>query len=182
MLIRGLRAAHLAARVAWLAGTIGILSLVILPALLPVLGHHVFVVRGASMEPAIPLGSVVVVRPVDPESVSVGDVLTFQLPQGTVVTHRVTRILDADGARSFETKGDASQGADPMPVPGSAVVGGVEFSLPGVGYLLYMLGSTPGALLALGILAALLMVAWSVDRLLVLVGPAPPTSVVRQVP
>jgi len=174
MLIQGLRAAHLTARVAWVGGTVGILGLVVLPAVMSLLGHQMFVVRGASMEPAIPIGSVVVVHAVDPTKIRVGDVVTYRLPQGTVVTHRVTGIVSQDGGRAFQTKGDASESPDPMPVPETALVGGVEYALPGIGYLLYVLGSTAGALLALGILAALIMVAWSVDRLLGLIGPAPP--------
>lgn len=182
LLIKGLRAAHLTARVAWLAGTIGMLSLVVLPTLMPVLGQQVFVVRGTSMEPSIPLGSVVVVHPVDPAEVQIGEVLTFRLPHGTVVTHRVTGIRAQGGGLAFETKGDASQSPDPTLVPASAVVGGLEYSIPGVGYLIYVLGSTAGALLALAILAALLIVGWSMDRLLSLIGPSPPASAARQAP
>jgi signal peptidase I len=180
--INGLRAAHLTARVAWLAGTIGLLILVALPTVMPALGHQVFVVRGASMEPSIPLGSVVVVRAVDPTEVHVGDVLTFHMPHGTVVTHRVTAISADDGNLAFQTKGDASQSADTTLVPASAVVGGVEYSLPGVGYLIYVLGSTAGVLVALAILAALLLAGWSMDRLIRMIGPSPPVTAARQAP
>jgi signal peptidase len=182
VLIKGLRAIHLTTRVAWLAGTIGMLSLVVLPTVMPVLGHQVFVVRGASMEPSIPLGSVVVVHHVDPGQIQVGEVLTFRLPHGTVVTHRVTGISVENGNLAFQTKGDASQSADPNLVPASAVVGGLEYSLPGVGYIMYVLGSTAGALLAVAILAMLLLVGWSMERLLGLIGPSPPARAARQAP
>lgn len=182
VLIKGLRAAHLTARVAWLAGTIGMLSMVFLPIMMPVLGHQVFVVRGGSMEPSIPLGSVVVVQGVHPADVQVGQVLTFRLPHGTVVTHRVTGISTEGGNLAFETKGDASDSPDPTLVPASAVVGGLQFSVPGIGYLIYFLGSAAGALLAIAILAALLLVGWSMDRLLSMIGPSPPASAARQAP
>lgn len=181
MLIKGLRAARLTARVAWLAGTIGLLSLVVLPMIMPALGHQVFVVRGGSMEPAIPLGSVVVVHAVDPASVDVGDVVTFRLQHGTIVTHRVTGITTENGNIAFETKGDASASADPTPIPASSVLGGVEYAVPAVGYLIYVLGSTFGALLAVGILVSLLLVGWSMDRLLKMIGP-PPQVAARQAP
>jgi signal peptidase len=182
LLINGLRAAHLTARVAWLAGTIGLLSLVVLPMAMTFLGHQVFVVRGSSMEPSIPLGSVVVVHSVNPVDVHVGDVLTFRIQHGTVVTHRVTAISEEGGSLAFETKGDASQSADPTLVPASEIVGHLEYSVPSVGYLIYVLGSTPGALLAIGILGALLLVGWSMGRLLKIIGPSPPAGAASQAP
>lgn len=182
MLIKGLKAAHLAVRLAWVAGTIAVLSLVALPVVLPALGHQVYVVQGASMQPAISLGSIVVVHAVDPTTVRVGEVVTFRLPQGTIVTHRVTAIT-SDGALAFHTKGDASPTADPMPVPASALVGGVEYSVPGVGFVMYVLDSTPGAVLAIAILGALLLVAWSLGGLVAEIGGrSTRETVARQAP
>ena len=164
MLVHGLRAANLTVRLAWLAGTFALLALIVVPAVLPALGRQMYVVRGGSMEPAIPLGSIVVVHAIRPESVRVGEVVTYRTPQGTVVTHRVTAVSAGPGL-SFETKGDASTSADPAPVPASELVGGVEYTLPGLGYFVYILSSAMGTLLAVGILASLLMVAWSTERL-----------------
>ena len=172
MFVHGLRVARLAVRLAWLAGTFALLALIVVPAILPALGRQVYVVRGASMTPAIPLGSIVVVQTVDPMTVRVGEVVTFRLPQGTVVTHRVTAIPQSPEL-SFQTKGDANLSADPAPVPASAIVGGVEVSVPEVGYLMHTLGSTPGALLALGILIALLLIGWSTEQLLSALRPNP---------
>lgn len=180
MLINGLRVVHLAVRLAWVAGTIAVLSLVALPVVLPALGHQVYVVQGASMQPAIPLGSVVVVHAVDPTEVRVGQVVTFRLPHGTMVTHRVTGIT-VEGPLTFQTKGDASPTADPTPVPASALMGGVEYSVPGLGFVMYALDSTPGAILAMAILGALLLVAWSLDGLVAAIGrPATRGTVARQ--
>jgi len=182
LIIKGLNAAHRTVRAAWIAGTVGLFALMLLPTALPAFGHHVFVVRGASMEPAIPLGSIVVVHAVDPADVHVGEVLTFRLPQGTIVTHRVTGIKADEHGLAFHTKGDASESVDPVPVPAADIVGEVETSVPLVGYLIFVLGSTAGAMLSVLILASLLMVAWSVNRLLKLIGPAPPRSPARQAP
>ena len=176
MLVHGLRAANLTVRLAWLAGTFALLALVVGPTVLPALGRHMYVVRGASMEPAIPLGSVVVVHVVDPESVTVGEVVTYRTPQGTVVTHRVTAVT-AGPELSFETKGDASETADPSRVRASELVGGVEWTLPGVGYVMYIVSSFQGTVLAMAILASLLVVAWSTERLVRSArGQSPPSS------
>ena len=181
MLVHGLRVAHLAVKLVWLAGTLALLALIVVPAILPALGRQVYVVRGASMQPAIPLGSIVIVHVIDLTTVRVGDVVTFRLPQGTVVTHRVTSITQSPEL-SFQTKGDASLSADPTPVPASAIIGGVEYALPGVGYLIYVLGSAQGALRAVAILGTLLIVGWSMERLGRAVGAGPPRRSVRMAP
>jgi signal peptidase len=180
MFVKGLRVAHLAVRLAWLVGTVGLLAATLLPGLMPALGRHVFVVQGASMQPAIPLGSIIVVHPVDPTQVQVGQVVTYRLAHGTIVTHRVTAISD-DGGLAFQTKGDASASADPQPVPASALLGNVEYSVPGVGFLMNVLDSAPGTLLAVGILGALLLVAWSTGQLLSALRPISPPGTSRPV-
>jgi signal peptidase len=181
MLVQGLKVAQAAVRLAWLAGTAVLLALVVLPAVLPALGHQVFIVRGASMEPAIPLGSVVLVHPVDPNSVQVGQVVTYRSAQGTVVTHRVTGIAN-DSGLTFTTKGDASASADPAPIPASEIVGDVESSVPGVGYVITAIGSPLGLVLAIAILGTLLLIGWSMDRLSRVVGGGPPHRSARAVP
>ena len=182
MLVNGLRAANLTVRLAWLAGTLVLLLMIVVPAILPALGRHMYVVRGGSMEPAIPLGSVVVVHAMDPAALTVGDVVTYETAAGTVVTHRVTAITGGDEL-TFQTKGDASQTADPTAVPASEIVGGVEYTLPGVGFFIYILSSGQGVILAIGILASLLVVAWSTERLIRSArGPAPPPRPVRMAP
>ena len=176
MLVNGLRAANLTVRIAWLAGTFALLLLIVVPAVLPVLGRHMYVVRGGSMEPAIPLGSIVVVHAMDPAAVKVGEVITYQTAAGTVVTHRVTAI-EPGTELSFQTKGDASTSDDPSPIPASEIVGSVEYALPGVGILVAVLGSPMGVALTVGILGALLVLAWSTEKLARSVGGAPPRPV-----
>jgi signal peptidase len=181
MLVQGLKAAQLAVRLVWLAGTAVLMALVILPAVLPALGHQMFIVRGASMEPAIPLGSVVLVHAVDPHNVQVGQVVTYRSAAGTVVTHRVTAITD-DADLTFTTKGDASAAADPSPIPAAELVGDVESSVPMVGYLITAITSPLGLALAVGILGTLLLVAWSMDQLVRLMGARPARHTARAAP
>ncbi len=54
-------------------------------------GARPYVVLTGSMRPGMPPGTLVVVRPVDPRSIGVGDVITYQVASGEpdVVTHRV---------------------------------------------------------------------------------------------
>lgn len=89
-----------------------------------------------SMEPTLPPGTLVVVRPVAVDTIEVGDVVTYQIASGqaAVVTHRVVGIASSsDGGRTFTTKGDNNDVADPRPVIPAQVRGTVWYSLPALG-------------------------------------------------
>jgi signal peptidase len=104
---------------------------------LPRLTHgFAMTVLTGSMSPGIPVGSAVLVRPVDPETLAVGDVATYapaDAPEGTHVTHRITSIDRAGGDRVFTFKGDANEVEDSAPVPAEQVVGEVWFHVPYLG-------------------------------------------------
>ncbi len=168
MLINGIRVARGAVRVTWLIATVGVLALAAIPHMLPTFDRELYIVRGASMQPAIPLGGAIVINHVEPAAVRVGDVITFRAPNAAVVTHRVVGIAATDPL-SFATKGDASQATDAVVVPGSALIGHVEFLVPGLGVLLTVLGSTLGAVATLGMLGGLLLAVMFMDELLVTV-------------
>ena len=122
----------------------------------PLTGRQVLVVAGASMTPAIAVGSAIVVEPVDPADLIVGDVVSLRTgPERAIVTHRIVRIVQRDGARWLETKGDANEAADPAIVPASAVLGRVGLAIPFVGYLV-ALTSTISGLVLIGALVLLL--------------------------
>ena len=107
--------------------------------LVPRVGGAVpYTVLTGSMSPAIEPGALVVVRPVAPEDVAVGDVITYQLRSGepTVVTHRVVGVsYAADGTRSFTTRGDANTVDDADPVRDVQVRGELWYAVPHLGRL-----------------------------------------------
>lgn len=131
-------------------------------------------VVSGSMEPAIPVGSVVVVEPVDPAALRYGDVVTYKSPEsaGTVVTHRVLEVSGPLDARLFRTKGDANDEADLELVPAESVIGRVRFHLPYAGYLADLVRTrrgwllmvvVPGAVLVIVELVQILRVIWASD-------------------
>lgn len=147
----GRRSSFLPAALCNVLGTVLIVGVIL--AFLPVplaklAGYDIYNIISGSMEPAIPIGSAILVRSVDPGSLAPGDVIAFERG-GAVVAHRVV-----ENGAEITTKGDANEAADPMPVQYSSVIGRVEHSLPGVGGLLEMMTSGAGRLYAVGLVLA----------------------------
>jgi signal peptidase len=126
-------------RVAAWTVILGIAAVLAAAVLVPrVAGATPYTVLTGSMVPVYPPGSLVVVRPVDPESITTGDVITYQLESGkpAVVTHRVfSQGFDGDGKVVLRTKGDANEDPDPKPVQAVQVEGEVWYSVPYLGYV-----------------------------------------------
>lgn len=76
----------------YLLAGLGVASLVLL-GLGVWLNMGLVMFRTGSMEPTIPAGSVALVQPIDPEQITVGDVLTVDTEEMDIsVTHRVTAL------------------------------------------------------------------------------------------
>ena len=121
------------------------LALVILGALpltLPRLfGFTPYSVVSASMEPALPTGSLVYVRAADPMEVLPGQIIAFR-DGGQVVTHRVVENRREEG--TFVTRGDANESNDLFPVSYRNLVGAVRFQVPVLGTLMLVAMSAAG--------------------------------------
>lgn len=101
-------------RAASIAGTtlLGGLALAILALSLGlvaarVAGYSSLIVTGRSMEPTIPVGAIVLVRPIAPDDVRIGDVVTMRGSAG-LITHRVIGIERGRAGREFTLQGDAN--------------------------------------------------------------------------
>ncbi len=133
---------------------IAIVILACLPSVLPKLfGLQGYEVISGSMEPAIPVGSIVYVKDVSFEELSEGDVVAFEAG-ASVVTHRIVEINGAD--KLLRTKGDANNTNDFMPVAYVNVIGKVVFHCPLYGYVAAWISEVIGkivlvALLVLGV-------------------------------
>ncbi|QYI96984.1 signal peptidase I [Curtobacterium flaccumfaciens pv. flaccumfaciens] len=89
-----------------------------------------------SMEPTLPPGTLLVVRPTPIDDIRVGDVVTYQIVSGqpAVVSHRVVSVSSSsDGERTFVLKGDNNAEADPAPVTAVQIRGVVWYSVPEIG-------------------------------------------------
>lgn len=122
-----------------------------------------FVIRGGSMEPAIPLGSLVVVGP--SADYAVGDVVSLRNGEA-VVTHRVVGVETIDGQTRLQTRGDANEATDASYAAPSDAIGRVEVSVPFAGFLLAFLGQPIGIIAVLSFLGTLLLGGWFIEDLL----------------
>lgn len=134
------RAARLVWRSGWrlllLALAMLVTAAVVAVVVLPRASHGVaLTVLTGSMTPGIPVGSVVIVRPVDPATLRVGDVATYQVEEGkeVFITHRVTKVRTNGDDLRFRFQGDANRAPDRELVPAGAVRGKVWFHVPYVG-------------------------------------------------
>jgi len=128
------------------------------------MGLQVFNVISGSMEPTYSVGDLLYVKTVDPDSVKVGDPITFVLNEDLVVaTHRVVGI-DSE-KRHFTTKGDANETEDASPVHFNNLVGVPVFSVPLLGYVSAFIQNPPGMYIAIGFGAALMAAVFLPDLL-----------------
>lgn len=119
-------------------------------------GLDAFVVQSGSMEPKIPVGSMVYVKK-NPENLKVGDVITFQLSGDVRGTHRIIEILEENGETAYRTKGDANEEADSVPVSAERIIGRVCLSIPRFGFLVNYIQQPPGMYVAISAVALLLL-------------------------
>ncbi|KQR53714.1 hypothetical protein ASF88_02315 [Leifsonia sp. Leaf336] len=120
----------------------GLLGLVLLLATVAIVvprlaGAVPVTILTSSMEPTLPPGTLVVVKPVAAADIRVGDVVTYQIRSGQpeVISHRVIAITHSTtGGLTFTTKGDNNAKADP-PVIADQVRGEVWYSIPLLGYV-----------------------------------------------
>lgn len=130
-----------------LCNVIGTLMLlVVIAAALPLtipnfMGYDVYNVVSGSMEPTIPVGSIIYVKQIDPADIYSGDIIAFHSGD-SVIMHRVTQNKVVEG--TFTTKGDANNGEDMGEVPYEDLIGIVVRHIPILGQLLILFGSTFG--------------------------------------
>jgi signal peptidase len=126
-----------------LGASVGLLALTILIAVVTVIvplviGATPMTVLTGSMIPTYPPGTLLIVAPIAPEKIRIGDPITYQLVSGKpeVVTHRVVAISRTSSADElFTLKGDNNAVADAIPVIPAQVRGTVAYSVPWIGYL-----------------------------------------------
>lgn len=119
------------------------------------LGYKEMAVLSGSMEPTIPVGSLVYVKPVEASMLEAGDVCTYYLSDGeTFVTHRVMSI-DPD-AQTLVTQGDANESPD-GDIQFSQVYGRADFHLPYLGIVIQNIRTPVGIMSICGVVMLVIL-------------------------
>lgn len=99
-------------------------------------GTGFFIISTGSMEPSIPVGSVIFVREVAADKIAVNDIITYLSENmQDIVTHRVMAISEGDGRYVFTTRGDANN-TDDSPLAFDRVIGRVVYYISGNSFLI----------------------------------------------
>ncbi len=130
----------------------------------PHFGWRVDAVLSGSMAPQLQTGSLVVTRPVEPETVVMGDIITFRPTSAgkNLITHRVIGIGHSSPIY-FETMGDANDKADPFTVPARNLVGKVIFHTPYWGYVTEFIKTPLGFVFAVVIPTSILIAVYIIS-------------------
>ncbi len=138
-----------------------------------VFGFRLFYVVTGSMEPTLPVDSLLLVQ--EQDDYQVGDIITYYAKDGEIAgqpnTHRIIEKNVVDGVVQYTTRGDANPIPDPQPVLPEQIIGkmcicfgAMEF----IGTVLEML-STPGGffvIILLPLLSIALICMWEFKRTL----------------
>ena len=112
------------------------------------LGYKPYIVQSDSMKDTFAAGDLTVSKKTDPDTLEVGDIITFRsidpVSYGEVVTHKIRAITEYEGEPAFVTYGTTTGVDDSYPVPYDNVLGEYQFRLPKMGYFFEFLKSPAG--------------------------------------
>ena len=111
-------------------------------------GYKPYIVLSDSMQDTFEMGDISVSREVDPNTLQVGDIVTFTsidpANYGEVVTHRIREITTYEGQPAFVTYGTTTGVNDSYPALFSNVRGEYVFRLPKLGLFFQFLRTPAG--------------------------------------
>lgn len=118
------------------------------------------VVSSESMVPTLNVGDIIIVRGVDPQTVTVGTIIIFHSPYdySMPIVHRVVAIDNQDSSIFFETKGDHNQLRDGWKVPAGNLMGVFIAKIPYIGLLSLELRGPLGATVIILLVALIIAV------------------------
>jgi signal peptidase I len=123
----------------------------------PFFGWRTEAVISGSMEPAISTGSVVIIRPVIPDTIRKGDVIMYYSPDKTSLTTHSVFYVASEPSLQFITKGDANNSPDVIPITPGQIIGIVALTIPYLGLVAQFIKTPFGFTLFLLIPAVILI-------------------------
>lgn len=116
-----------------------IIQAVINPSVTPnFLGIKTYVIISGSMQPELNIGDIVIAKGTNKEELKVGDIICFRQGQ-SVVTHRISEIIEINDDIEYKTKGDNNNSQDSGTITEKLIEGKVINKIPYLGNFLLML-------------------------------------------
>ncbi|MGD0175726.1 MAG: signal peptidase I [Candidatus Bathyarchaeia archaeon] len=124
------------------------------------------VVSSGSMVPVLNVGDIIIVRGVDPQTVTVGTIIIFHSPYeyDMPIVHRVVAVLNEGGSLFFQTKGDHNGIQDGWKVPAANLMGVYVMKIPYVGLISLELRGPLGVTLIILLVALIILVEYSESK------------------
>ncbi|WP_099361291.1 signal peptidase I [Fredinandcohnia onubensis] len=130
-----------------------------------ILGFKIMTVMTGSMQPELQPGDMIIVKEKDPSKLQVEDVITYQLNEHTLVTHRIVDLVEKDGVVLYQTKGDANNVVDNGFVSQEQIVGVLALTIPKAGHLAQVL-QTPTGIIIISLLILLIITLGMIKKML----------------
>lgn len=132
-------------------------------------GYTPMVVQSDSMVPTFKTGDLILIRKCDPATLEEGDIITFHtiiMNEYALNTHRIVKIDEQNGYRSYTTMGDNNNGiADTHIISDGDIVGAYVGKVSGLGRVMEFMSSSIGFLLLI-VLPMLLFFIYQVYHLI----------------
>ena len=124
------------------------------------------VVSSGSMIPTLNVGDIILVRGVDPATITVGTIIIFHSPYDyqMPIVHRVIAVTSTGGSIYFQTEGDNNPGPDGWNVPAENLMGIYVGKLPYVGLISLELRGPLGATLIILLIAVIIAIEYSESK------------------
>jgi signal peptidase len=129
-------------------------------------GYSPLIVLSDSMKPTIDKGDLIILQYRNADTIEVDDVIAFsdsENGENNVLVHRVTEIIDENGALFFRTKGDANAKEDKMLVSAEKIVGVYQIKIKKAGNVAMFMQTTIGFILCV-ILPIIILIGCDIIR------------------
>ena len=119
--------------------------------------YSAYLISTSSMEPTLNEEDIIIIKKCKEEELEKGDIITYKIDDGNIITHRIIDILDEEdwGEKQYVTKGDNNNIEDSEHILFSEIEGKMIIKIPKLGKVLNVLKD--GIVIILVILIALII-------------------------
>ena len=115
-------------------------------------GFSPLTVQTDSMKPTFSSGDLIIIKKCDPDTLEVGDIITFHTiieNQYALNTHRIKEITEENGIKNYVTKGDNNALEDTHIITGADIAGKYVTKIPLIGKIMNFISGTVGFLVCI---------------------------------